>query len=170
MSSSSKQSTSGFILQLLGITVLSACFPGTVICDSCLESGQPGTSLLSRPRQVTLLHHENIQFKNQTPAATIASPILQLTATKRTKQNGKVTPLWGGNSLCCQAINDKLSQAVPSAWPASLQPPPCQHPPSSSPRVGPLCGENSWKDGCPWSGKGGRRVLEGQQGKVGRGR
>lgn len=106
-----------------------------------LESGQPGTGLLS----YTLFHQENTQLKTKLwvlplpPQA--VGPVLQLSATKRTKQNGKTNPLLReGIPL---AIKEKLSKAAPSPWPASLKPPPCQHPPSHSSRAGPLCGENT---------------------------
>lgn len=81
----------------------------------------------------------------------------------------KPCPPDGGNSLCFQAINDKLSKAVPSPWPASLKPPPYQHPPSpSSSRAGTLCGENTRGKTGAEGAKRGRGVLEGSR-KNGRG-
>lgn len=91
------------------------------------------------------------------------------------------SPSYGGHSLCCQAINDKLSQAVPSAGPVSLKPPPCQHPPSPSSQVGPLCEENTlgeerWvprerergETGAGGAaGKGGQKGAEGDGGETG---
>lgn len=128
--------------------------------------------------------------KNQTPGAPAASPGRACGGTcpavkchKENKTKWQSHPLTEGIPLCFQAVNDKLSKAVPSPWPASLKPPLCQHPPSPSSRVGPFCDDNTrgeerrrlrererGETGAGGGrGKGGRRVLKGIGGKGGDG-
>lgn len=76
-------------------------------------------------------------------------------------------PPYGGNSSCFLAINDKLSKAVPSPWPASLKPPPRQHPPSPSSPAGPSVGKTlvERKAGAEGAAKGGDGRWRGSEGR-----
>lgn len=73
----------------------------------------------------------------------------------------KPCPPDGGNFLCFQAINNKLSKAVPST--SSL---PASTFPFLFPGWNPLWGKHSWKDGRRGSGKG-KRGAGGAAGKMG---